>query len=63
MITYAAHGDAREAEEEELIETWDEDSPDNADEPSPKGTTGHVGVIRVRDGGTDFRVGRVVLCP
>lgn len=61
-ITYTTDGDRRISEEEELIQTGDQDGPNDSDEPSTNGGDRDVRVVRVRDGGTDFRIWRVVLC-
>jgi hypothetical protein len=57
---YGANGDRRIAEEEELVETGDENSPEDTDEPSSEGVYGHIWVIGVCDGRPDLGVGRIL---
>ena len=49
-------------EEEELIETGDNDCPKESNGPGTDRHDGHVGVIRVGDGGTNLRIRGVILC-
>lgn len=61
MITYAAHGDAREAEEEELIHAGDNDSPNNTNDPDAQGGDRHTRVVGVSDRRANLGIGRVIL--
>ena len=57
----AMHNGRNAAYEEELVDTGDEDRPDDAYEPGAESVDGHFRVVSVRDGGANLRVGRVVL--
>ena len=57
----AADGDGGIAEEEELVETGEQDGPNDADDPGAEGGYGHVEIICVGDGGPDLGIGAVVL--
>ena len=59
--TYTTDRDRGEAEEKELIESGDEDGPDETDEPRPESTAGHVCVVRVSDGRTNLGIRGVIL--
>lgn len=61
-LTYATNGDRRVAEEEELVETGDEDGPEDTDEPRPEGVHGHVDVVGVGHRRPDLGVRRIILC-
>lgn len=60
--TYTSDGYAGVTEEEELVQTGDEDCPDEAEDPCTGGLAGHVGVVGISDGGPNFGIRRVILC-
>ena len=62
METYTANRDRRIPEEEELVQTGNEDSPDNTNEPGSESVDRHQGVVGVGDGGSNLRVRGVILC-
>ena len=60
--TYSGDRDGGIPEEEELVQTGNEDGPDNTNEPRSESVDRHQGVVGVGDGGSNLRVRRVVLC-
>ncbi len=59
--TYAADGDRRIPEVEELVHTGDEDRPGEANDPCSDSVHGHIRVIGVGDSGPHLGVGGVLL--
>lgn len=60
--TYTADGDRGIAEEEKLVQAGDDNGPNKTEHPGADGRDWDIGVIRVRNSGTDLWVRRVVLC-
>jgi hypothetical protein len=58
--THAGHRHRRVPEEEELVEPGDDNRPNEAECPRAQGRDGDGRVVRVRDGGADLGVRRIL---
>ena len=61
MDTHTTNDDRGISEEEELVETWNDDSPNDTNDPCAESVDRDGRVVSIRDGRPNLRVGRIVL--
>lgn len=62
MFTHGAHCYVWKSKEIELVDPRYDDSPHQSQNPCSKRARRHIGVVCIRYGGTNFRIGGFVLC-